>query len=135
MFTSIPPPYKYGGLIEVDTMKTRNVASIMLLVVILAFLLPFYTLSFFGVYVGRFSVFGINIEHEWVGLGMIIAGYASALLVHKKINYKHLIVPIVGTFLFLSDFMSGSIFTNTYASMISILLGVVIGILINLSWM
>lgn len=112
---------------------------VVLIAFLVAFTLFFYipagqsapTLSFFGVYAGTYSVYGIHLEHEFVGVGLLIALALSAPLMRTNRVWS-VSLALIGAFLVLSDITSivaGNLFTNTTGVEASVIIGALTGVL------
>lgn len=91
--------------------------------------------NFFGVYVGSVRLFGIGMEHEYFGLGILGVlvpfyrqGYAIKMLAG---------LGLIGAFLFFSDFASIlelNFITNFAGMVTSIIVGALMAFLIIQIW-
>jgi len=85
--------------------------------------------NFFGHYVGAVVLFGINLEHEWIGVGLL---FGVVLFGKEKKDKIFWSVLIVGLVLFISDMesMASNLFINTVGIFLSIFIGGVFALLI-----
>ena len=106
--------------------------ALFMLIILSVSILPFYSLSFFGVWMGTFNIFGLSIEHEWFGFGFLLVGFSFVLLAYKKLKYHYFSILMIGLILFISDNFISSFAENPLGSFVSLILGIVFGVLISI---
>jgi len=97
-------------------------ALVMLLVLLVGNYAP--ALSMFGVYIGTISLFGFSLEHEYAGIGLIIAVIFAGGGIDQRIL---LLLAVAGFFLFISDVVSMRSFTNPLGAALSVAIGFTLG--------
>jgi len=133
-------------LVDLKAFQVYNlIAAAGLTVVVSLFYVPptvssqsVYQLNLFGVYAGTVSIYGLHLEHEWAGVGLLLVAVALWRFADLD-GWPTIILSLFGVVLFFSDYnevfgingVQMSVVANTLGSLASVLVGALYGVFIG----